>query len=64
MNKELLEYIEELESESFEGWSEDAISGYLTACKSIAEKFIAITIKDNESQVITFFIRIFVELNW
>ena len=49
-NKELLEYIEELESESFEGWSEDAISGYLTACKSIAEKFVAITIKDNEDK--------------
>jgi hypothetical protein len=49
MNKELLEYIEELESESFDGWSEDTISGYLTACKSIAEKFIELTIKDNES---------------
>lgn len=47
-NKELLQYIEELESESFEGWSDDAINGYLTACKSIAEKFVLLT-KD-ESQ--------------
>ena len=30
-------YIDKLESESFEGWTEDAIKGYLTACESIKQ---------------------------
>jgi hypothetical protein len=37
--KDVYKYISQLESESsFEGWSLDAINGYLTACKSIKEK--------------------------
>ena len=38
----LLEYVNILESGSFEGWSPEAIDGYLTACKSIKEKIISI----------------------
>jgi hypothetical protein len=38
----LLEYANILESDSFVGWSEEAINGYLTACKSIKEKIISI----------------------
>lgn len=34
----LVDCLEQLESESFEGWSEDSINGYLTASKSIKEK--------------------------
>ena len=30
-------HIKQLENESFRGWSEDAIKGYLTACVSIRE---------------------------
>ncbi len=37
-----LEYISKLESGSFEGWSEESIDGYLTACKSIKEKLLSI----------------------
>lgn len=36
--KDVYKYISQLESETFEGWSEDSINGYLTACKSIKEK--------------------------
>lgn len=36
--KKILNYINKLKSESFEGWSTDGISGYLTACDSIEEK--------------------------
>ncbi len=36
--KDVYKYIKQLESESFEGWSLDAINGYLSACKSIKEK--------------------------
>jgi 5-methylcytosine-specific restriction endonuclease McrA len=32
------QYIDKLMSESFEGWTEDAIRGYLTACESIKQK--------------------------
>lgn len=32
-----MQYIALLENQSFEGWSQDAIDGYLTACKSIKE---------------------------
>ena len=35
---DLVEEITELENQSFEGWSNDAIDGYLTACKTIKEK--------------------------
>jgi len=31
-------YIDELKSESFEGWTEGEIRGYLTACESIKQK--------------------------
>ncbi len=34
----IVEEITELENQSFEGWSNDAIDGYLTACKTIKEK--------------------------
>jgi len=33
----IIYYIELLEGNSFEGWSEDAKVGYLTACYSIKE---------------------------
>jgi hypothetical protein len=36
--KSIIEQITDLENQSFEGWSEDAINGYLTACKTIKEK--------------------------
>ena len=29
---------DKLKSESFEGWTEDEIKGYLTACESIKQK--------------------------
>ncbi len=31
-------YIDELKIESFEGWTEEAVKGYLTACESIKQK--------------------------
>lgn len=31
-------YIDELKFESFEGWTDDEIKGYLTACESIKQK--------------------------
>lgn len=34
----VLEYIDLLMEESFVGWSQDAIDGYMTACISIKEK--------------------------
>jgi hypothetical protein len=34
----VLDYIEKLEKESFEGWSDDAKKGYLTAVVSIKER--------------------------
>ena len=37
----VLEYIEKLEKQSFAGWSEDSINGYLTAMRSIKEKIKA-----------------------
>ena len=36
--KSIVNEITELENQSFEGWSDDAINGYLTACKTIKEK--------------------------
>ena len=36
--EEIETYIDKLKSESFEGWTEDAINGYLTACESIKQK--------------------------
>lgn len=38
MMEKLIEYIELIEEESFIGWSEDEIKGYLTASYSIKEK--------------------------
>lgn len=35
-----VQFINKLEDESFDGWSEEAISGYLTACKTIKQKYI------------------------
>lgn len=43
--QDIKDYILLLESESFTGWSEDSIKGYLTACESIKQKINAITIK-------------------
>ena len=43
--EEIKQYILSLESESFTGWNEDSIKGYLTACESIKRKIDAITIK-------------------
>jgi len=40
-NLTVLEYIEKLEKQSFAGWSEDAIHGYLTAMRSVKEKIKA-----------------------
>ena len=37
-SKQITDGITELENQSFEGWSDDAINGYLTACKTIKEK--------------------------
>ena len=34
----ILQYIHQLESTSFDGWSKDAIAGYKTACISIKYK--------------------------
>ena len=45
--KNILKYIEKLRAESFEGWSQDAIDGYLTALGSIEAR-----IKLNLSPVI------------
>jgi hypothetical protein len=36
--EEIERYIDKLKSESFEGWTEDEIKGYLTACESIKQK--------------------------
>jgi hypothetical protein len=36
--KKLIDYIEKLEGESFEGWTAEQKQGYLTACISIKEK--------------------------
>lgn len=35
---DLLDYVERLENDSFECWSESSTNGYLTACISIKEK--------------------------
>ncbi len=35
-----VKFINKLEDESFDGWSEEAISGYLTACMTIKQKYI------------------------
>jgi len=35
-----VQFINKLEDESFDGWSEEAISGYLTACMTIKQKYI------------------------
>lgn len=43
--EEIKQYILSLESESFIGWTEDSINGYLTACESIKQKIDTITIK-------------------
>jgi hypothetical protein len=34
----LIEYIEQLERDSFEHWTEEEVRGYLTACVSIKER--------------------------
>ena len=34
-----VQFIDKLEDESFDGWSEEAISGYLTACMTIKKQF-------------------------
>jgi hypothetical protein len=36
---DFIQFINKLENESFDGWSEEAISGYLTACVTIKEQF-------------------------
>lgn len=36
----LLEYISKLSNNSFEGWSEDSINGYLTALESIKNYYL------------------------
>ena len=33
--KSIVDEITDLENQSFDGWSDDAINGYLTACKTI-----------------------------
>jgi hypothetical protein len=38
--KDCVQFINKLEDESFDGWSEEAISGYLTACMTIKQKYI------------------------
>lgn len=43
--EEIKQYILSLESESFIGWTEDSINGYLTACESIKQKIDAMIIK-------------------
>ena len=35
-----IEFINKLEDESFDGWSKEAISGYLTACMTIKQKIL------------------------
>jgi|688.fasta_scaffold433662_3 hypothetical protein len=35
-----VQFINKLEDESFDGWSEEAKSGYLTACMTIKQKYI------------------------
>lgn len=37
-SEDIVNQITELENQSFQGWSNDAIDGYLTACKTIKEK--------------------------
>ena len=37
-NKKLSAYVDELLSQSFEGWSEDAKNGYITACETLRHK--------------------------
>jgi len=44
-SKEVLDYIKLLESQSFDGWSEDDEKGYRTACISITEKIKKLTNK-------------------
>ena len=36
---DILNEITKLENQSFEGWSDETVSGYLTACKTIKEKY-------------------------
>lgn len=36
--EEIKRYIKTLKEQSFEGWSEEEIKGYLTACESINKK--------------------------
>lgn len=43
--EEIKEYILLLESESFIGWNDDMIKGYLTACESIKQKINEVTRK-------------------
>lgn len=58
MITDILNYIESLKNESFEGWNEEAIKGYLTACISIEEKIKELeniksqVIKNNKSKSI------------
>ena len=35
-----VQFINKLEDESFDGWSKEAKSGYLTACMTIKQKYI------------------------
>jgi hypothetical protein len=47
---ELQKYIDKLKSESFDGWTEDEIKGYLTACESIKMKIENIRNSDKDEQ--------------
>ncbi len=38
--KELIEYIELLETEPFVGWTKKEVNAYLTACASIKQKIL------------------------
>ena len=64
--KEIIDYIEKLETDSFEGWSEDAKRGYLTACSSIKAGVISTNkyrgLKMNKDQFIKYFMKSFEEM--
>jgi 3-methyladenine DNA glycosylase AlkD len=36
--EDIKRYIKSLKEQSFEGWSEEEVKGYLTACESINQK--------------------------
>ena len=45
----MFDFINHLRSESFEGWSEDSINGYMTALKTVEEKMKEY-VKENEDK--------------